>query len=376
MRKIIIALFICLSLLAAGEVWLHKNLFKYASYSNSESIDRQLQELHASNDWNLLFVGDSETRWGIDPREIDRAFSKQGVMVKSFNHGFDGFGASWWARLLPHILKQPALENVKVVVIGIQMTTSHRVMEATGEDCGALQRPVLTSPFAKDFGIDALCRKPTWDSELGKHLFGNLWLVRYSSTLHALLLPSFMNGNSEIKLNSRKDGEPFRGFEPHRSISQDRDAYDGEFARWKAQFQPDRDFVPLSPGEWEALTASSGFFDQLHKIVEATGRQLVLFALPSNPKVIDTFHRRDDYHRNSQLLSQWAASRGVTFIDLGIQEPADPEFFFSDMRHLSGTGAKLYSKLLGEELAKKVGTGILPKSLPSNQDPDVTTRSP
>lgn len=356
MRKVIFTLSCCILVLFLGELILRQLLFRYVSYSNSESIDRQLLERNSKADWNLLFIGDSETRWGINPEEIDSTFSNYGVKGRSFNHAFDGFGASWWPRLLPSLLEQPALKNVKVVALGVQLIDLHRVILESGEDCGALQKPVLTSPFAKDLGVDSLCRSQSWDAELGKKLFGAVWVVRYSSAVRSLILPQFMKGQWQLRFNSRKDGGPIRGFEPHRSIAQDRDTYAQEFTRWKAQYQPGRDFVPLQKSAWLELTSSSGFFDQLNEIVRSRGRQLVLFAVPTNPAVIDTFNRRDDYIRNSRLLQEWAAKRGVTFVDAGIQDVANPDDYFSDMRHLSGAGARQYSQKLGQLF---VNRGIL-----------------
>lgn len=354
MKKSILLILVSLIILACFEAWLRSNLFKYTSYSNSESIDAQLKSRDTSNEWNVLFIGDSETRWGINPSEIDAAFERNGVKVSSFNHAFDGFGASWWSRLLTKILTAPALENVEVVVIGIQMIDGYRVIQATGEDCGALQKPVLTSPFAIDAGIDSLCGTTTWDAKIGRSLFDGLWMARYSSTVHSLLMPDFMENTNSLQFNSRKEGISYRGFEPHRSISADPLEYNQEFERWKAQYIPERHFIPLPPQLWAELTAESGFFDQLKAIVDSTGRQVVLFALPTNPVVIDTFNRREDYYRNSRLLNDWATKRGVIFVDLGIQDVKEPEIFFSDMRHLSGEGAKNFSARLGAALAANV----------------------
>lgn len=353
MRKIIYALIGCLVVLIAGELALRAVLFRHVSYSNSESIDRQLHERNANPNWNILFIGDSETRWGINPQEVDSAFIASGIRARSFNHAFDGFGASWWPRLLPNLLAQPELKHVEVVVLGVQLIDSHRVVHASGEDCGDLQKPVLTSPFAKDLGVDSLCGNLTWDAQLAKRLFGGLWTVRYASSVRSLILPQFMQGQRQLKYNSRKDGEAIRGFEPHRSIAQDRDIFEDEFTRWKAQYKPDRDFLPLRQSEWPKLTASSGFFDQLHETVRSQGKTLVLFALPTNPLVIDTFKRRADYLRHSRLLQAWAEARGVVFVDAGIQDVADPDTYFSDMRHLSGEGARQYSQKLGQMLAQR-----------------------
>ncbi len=357
MRKIILTLIACVVILLAGEMVLRSVLFRHVSYSNSESIDRQLQERNARSDWNILFVGDSETRWGINPEIVDAELAAGGVQMHAFNHAFDGFGASWWPSLLPKLLAEPALKNVKYVAVGVQMIDVHRRIRGSGEDCGALQKPVLTSPFAKDLGVDALCRDQSWDGRLGREIFGTLWTVKYAPSVRALILPNFRRTSYELRFNSRKSGESISGFEPHRSIAQDRDVFDSEFARWKAQYEPERDFAPLQAGAWEALTLPAGFFDRLNDTVRTDGRSLVLFALPTNPLVIDTFKRRADYKKNAALLAAWAQSRGVIFLDAGIQDVADPDRYFSDMRHLSGEGAQRYSKWLAEQLAERLKLG-------------------
>lgn len=350
MREILIALLLCVGILTGVEIALHRILFTHVSYSNSESVDRQLEERNTADDWNVLFIGNSETRWGIDPFEIDAAFFRHGIAGRSFNHAFDGFGPSWWSVLLPPLLRHPSLKNVRIVVLGVQMIDAHRNIQLSGQDCGALQRPVLMSAFAADLGVDRLCRKESWDATLSRKIFSGLWTVRYASAVRALLLPNAIFGEGHLKLNSRKEGDSYRGFESHRSIAQDLKTYPDEVVRWKAQ-NKQRDFKPLPHGTWQAITGPTGFFCEFHRIVRASGRKLALFALPTNPVVIDTLERRDDYRRNAELLRRWAAEWNVLFVDFGIQDVDRPTEFFSDVRHLSGTGARSYSRRLGEALA-------------------------
>lgn len=348
--RIALALLICVLALAAAEWWLRGHLFRHVSYSNSASIDRQLHDRDTGGPWTTLFVGDSEVHWGIDPVAFDAAFASRGVRVRSFNHAFDGFGASWWPQLLPALLREPSLREVRTVVVGVQLIDLHRVIGASGTDCGALQRPVLTSPLAVDLGVDGLCRSRSWDAALGRRLFDDLWTVRYASAVRTLLLPGAFFAPTALQLNSRSLPATDRGFQPHRTLEQDKAAYAEELRRWKAQFEPGRDFVPLAPGAWADLVAPGGFFDQLQVPVAASGRKLVLFALPTNPEVIDTFGRRADYLANSRLLARWAQEHGVQYVDLGIQDRQDADRFFSDMRHLSGVGAAIYSSQLGAAL--------------------------
>lgn len=343
----------------SAEMALRLYLFRYVSYSNSESIDRQLKERDSRADWSVLFVGDSETRWGVNPEVFDAEFKAVGARSLSFNHAFDGFGASWWPRLLPTLLREPALRKIEYVVVGVQMVDVHRQVLASGEDCGALQKPVLTSSFAKNLGVDVLCSDQSWDARLAQELFGSLWFVRHASSVRDLILPDFTASVHELRFNSRKSGESIRGFEPHRSIVDDWETFHGEFERWKAQYNAESDFRPLPENAWNKLTSKGDFFDQLNDTVKKQGKTLVLFALPTNPLLIDTFKRRADYNSNSNLLLTWARTRQVVFVDAGIQDVDDPEAYFSDMRHLSGEGARRYSQWLGRMLAKE---GVLQSS--------------
>lgn len=348
------AVTVCAIVLAGCESALRSVLFRSVSYSNSESIDKQLRDRASRADWKILFVGDSETRWGINPEEVDATFSEAGIDVRSFNHAFDGFGAPWWPWLLPKMLAHPDLNKVKVVVLGVQLIDAHRVLSGSGVECGSLQKPVLDSPFALDLGVDFLCSTQSWDARLGKKIFGHFWIVKYASAVRAFVLPQFVQGHSPLKANSRKAGEAIRGFEPHRTIDQDRANFDDEFKHWKAQYVPEKDFVSLPRSIWPELTSPSGFFDQLNEVVRNQGKELVLFALPTNPLLIDTFNRRADYRRNSALLQEWARARKVIFVDTGIQDNVNrPDIYFSDMRHLSGEGAKIYSKMLGRMLVQR-----------------------
>jgi len=368
-KRTILVLVACLGLLLAAEVWLRGNLFRYVSYSNSESIDVQLRDRDREGPWHMLFVGDSEVRWGLNPEQVDRGLTEGGATARSFNHAFDGFGASWWTVLLPRVLQSPALADVQTVAIGVQMIEVHQVLTPTRDHCGALQRPVLTSAFGIDNGLDGLCQSRAWDSQLGRQMFAPLWSVRYASAVRTLLMPEAVSVTPMLQFNSRKAGKPLRGFQPHRSIEQDEKEAYAEFGRWKAQFNPERDFNPLPPQAWEQMVAEGGFFDEVNSIVSRSERRLVLFALPTNPLAIDTFQRRADYARNSRLLSQWAANQRVTFIDLGIQDRPDAAMYFSDMRHLSGYGAADFSLRLGRAFAPFMDIGQRSADVPSVQGP-------
>ena len=352
MKKLLLSALTSVALIAAVETALGARLFDAVSYSNSDAIDSQLRERNGSNDWTMVFVGDSEVRWGINPVEVDKAYQSRGLHARTFNHAFDGFGASWWEKVAPALLNHPSMKSVQTVAVGMQLIEPHSVLKVPTDNCGALQRPVITSSFGTDLGLQNLCGNETWDARLGKSTFGFLWSVRYAPAVRTMLMPAFLYSEDKIPLNSASVGPQIRGYQAHSSIADNPAAYEGEFARWAAQYDPVTDFKPLDPDRWSDMTKSGGFFDQLEASITKSGRKLVLFALPTNPSLIDTFHRRDDYLRNSKLLTDWARKHGVRYIDLGIRDGVDRNSNYSDIRHLSGSGADAYSLELGMALAK------------------------
>jgi hypothetical protein len=357
-KKLLVSL-LCVCLVTLGfELWLRSKLFSLVSYSSSESIDRQLGERNKQRArWTLIFIGDSETRWGIVPSTIDQEMvTSSRAKIESFNHSFDGFGAGWWPALLPSLFEHESLSQLKYVALGVQMTEVHRQYNSENAECGSLQRPVLTSSFGIDSGYDRLCRLSTWDAKLGRAVFDLFWTVKYASAVKSLLMPAWLDQTNGLRSNSRRTGSFDRGFEGHRSSKDDLNEVQQETGRWLKQFQPSRDFKPLPRDEWPRSLSENGYFDSLKKTVERRGAKLILFALPTNPFVIDTFNRRSDYIENSKALGAWSISNGVVFIDLGIEDVADPETHFSDVRHLSETGAKDYSSRLGRALANKLDT--------------------
>ncbi len=347
MRKHII---IFLILLVFIETLLRLDLFKRVSYSNSLSVDQQLAQLQNSESWDLIFIGDSEVHWGVVPKVIDNVLNQNGVQIKSFNMAMDGFGASWWSILLPKLLKNPSLAGSKYVVLGVQLTDKLEFFDAKSKvSCGALQKPILISPFGIDHDLDSICKSGKIDKF--KSLISHpLWMTRYSSSVRSYILPEFMVSSSIIAFNSRKSGPTENGFEPHKSIREESATYEDEFKRWKAQYDPKRDFVPLNPQAWQNMASNGGYFDKLNQLVLSHNKKLILFALPTNPVTIDVFNRRDDYNKNSRLLKQWAYENHVGYIDLGIQDVVNPEDYFSDMRHLSEFGAEQFSKELASFL--------------------------
>lgn len=343
--------------LTISEIWLRDNLWKYASYTNSAAIDQQLLEWNSRPTWDIVFIGDSEVRWGINPIAFESGLLAQGKQgLSAFNHGFDGFGGSWWSVLLPKVLRSaPNTHSVKYVAIGVQMAgheafwsdTSHTYLSG---NCGDLQRPVLTSSFGIDLSLDEICRPGVGLlDKFVNEIVSPLWLIRYRSAIKSIILP----GTSDrLTFNSAKNGEGFRGFEPHAPIAANLGNFESEFYRWRKQFEGHPEaLAPLLPEVWDRMVGYGGYFDRMSDLVRSRGAEPIFFALPTNPLVIDYLHRRQDYLRNSDLLLNWAKNRGIIAIDLGIQDRKDADIYFSDMRHLSEIGAADFSSKLAVKIA-------------------------
>lgn len=364
MKKVAFLIACVVTITSLVELLLRRNLFDTVSYSNSRAVDLQLRQRDSTDQWTMLLIGDSEVRWGIDPKGIESAFAKAGITERVFNHAMDGFGAGQWAVLYQLISAQHSLGNVRRVGLGVQLIEEHRFQDrvsATSTCSGALRRPILDSAFGTDLGLDALCFDGNWEARLARAVSKPLWLTRYRPAVKELVWGRYFPSSRVIEINSSAIGDAYQGFEPHSPISATRQNFTEEFPRWRGQFDPQRDFRPLPPDAWPAMVASDGFFDRFANVIRRSGREPFFFALPTNPLVIDTFNRRSDYVRNSGLLSAWARSRGVVFVDLGIQDRDDADQYFSDVRHLSVAGAADYSFRLGVALrsAFDVETGEL-----------------
>jgi hypothetical protein len=364
-RVVLVILFLCL-VLAGVESYLRANLFKKVSYTNSKAIDLQLEERRQSSRWDIMVIGDSEVRWGVHPAVIESAFSRAGQPVGVFNHAFDGFGPSLWTMLYPRLSRSKDFANVRLVGIGVQLIDAHQFLRPDDAErtppCGSLQRPVLSSSFGIDLSVDHICAgNESWDADIIRMLSHPLWLLRYRSSVKTLVLSGIGSRSADVlAFNSARVPGSYHGFEPHKPIAAQKDSFNDEFKRWKAQYDPARDFQPLPSDAWQAMVAAGGFFDRVAAMVRATGAEPFFFALPTNPLVIDTFGRRMDYRHNSAFLSKWAESRGVAYFDLGILDRVNGDRYFSDMRHLSAFGAEDYSAKLA---ALMIGSPIIQRSI-------------
>lgn len=362
MRRLGIILLLTMVPFLGLEWFARSGLFSLASYSNSETVDLKVTELKTRTDWKAIILGDSETRWGLDPAALEQAFPG-GTLTPALNFAFDGFGGGLWSVMIGHFDWKTLAPDLKYLMVGVQMIDVDSIPgNGTRVPCGDLQKPVLTSPFARDMGFHHLCEPLTFASRIEDWAGSISAVVRYRAALKHVLLNRSGQQKGHLSRNSASIGPAVRGFQPHQAIADRMKEYEREKGVFLAE-QTDNPlkFQPLKRGAWDAMTASGGYFDHWKATADSMGVQLVLFALPTNPFMIDARRRRDDYTRNSALLSAWAKANGAIFIDLGINDKVPMETHYSDHRHLSAKGAEVFSAALAKRLVVSLA-GQKPKA--------------
>jgi len=335
---------------------LDKSLFNYVSYTNSRNMDPQIAYFEARQDWEFVAIGSSEVRWGIDPNQIEAAIASQSINTHGFNLGLDGFNISLYKAILPGLNLPQRLPKLRVVLIGINLIETQRLLPENfdqGFSCdGILSRSVLTSAFAKDYGLYHLCNTLAWPTPLVAAIEKVSATIRYRQALRTLLL-GYSRDSDIIHVASNGIEQFANGFFAHASIqAQPEEANIDQFLAEKKE-SPQK-FKPLPQEDWPALLANNGFYNQVASYFHARKVLPVFFALPTNPLMIDTMNRRPDYERNSQLFQAWAIaqSQPTIFIDQGIQDDYNGLLDYSDYRHLSQSGALKFSRELGEQLSR------------------------
>lgn len=358
-RKALVVFALILVPFAALELFIRDRLFDYTSYTNSDALDRVIADFQAkpAEEWRIVFLGDSEVRWGVDPAEIEAAFGDIGVEAAAMNFAVDGFSSGWMLLLAEVMELRARMPNLKVVAYGVQMVETHnlsspdRVCENL-DQAGAFQYSVFKSAFARDWDLLAHCRRRSdlaaWTVRKAENAFA---FVRFRRELRSLVFGRAADAAVVSGLQSTALPTSYNGYQPH-IPAKDNKTYEQDKQRRYEALRPDGAAPPkLSDGAWEKLVEPDGYFDSLRAPFEAEGIEVVFFALPTNPWLIDAKDRREDYQRNSEMLKEYAARTGVTFIDLGIKDEYDPLLDFSDFRHLSQSGAEKFSAELGGAMA-------------------------
>lgn len=339
------------------ELWVNQSLFDYVSYTNSRNMDPQIKYFEARHDWEYVAVGSSETKWGIAPAQIEAALAENGIQTRGFNLGLDGFSDSYYEVVLPLLNLPTRLPQMRIVLVGINLIEEPQLLADSfdqGFSCdGLLQRAVLNSAFAKDYGLYHLCNTQKWPAPLVESFENFSAIVRYRQALRTLMLGQ--SSSDFISVASNGLTQYPDGFYAHKPIKDNQKESDIDRQNFlnKREEAPEA-FLPMAEILWPHLLAPEGFFDQWASYFETHNILPVFFALPTNPVMIDVQNRRADYLRNSQLMKDWATEQEATlFVDLGIKDGYDPTSDFADYRHLSEAGAHKFSRELGMALAQQ-----------------------
>lgn len=353
-RKLSLLVGFTLLPLAALAWILPSVMFKRVPYSNSISIDEQYTYfLERKAEWRAVIVGSSEVRWGIDPAALG-AGAGAALPGPAFNMGWDGFSSGLTLLYTRALLEKDVIgEDVEALWVGINPTERFSVIDASlGDNCAALQRPVLLSPMGSDLDLARYCLGEE-DEWLDALLERALPVWRYRSALKSFVIGDwgYSIPHQSNALATRADG-----YQPHLSI---RDDFDNHMqalqSRVDEKSRNPQAFAPLDQGIVEATGSADGLLDRWKRLADIHDKDLVLFALPTNPWLIDFTNSREVYAQRSSRIADWAAANDVTYLDLGIQDQLTEEIHYSDIRHLSGEGAELFSEALGEVYARQKG---------------------
>jgi hypothetical protein len=353
---VIAALAILVPFLAL-EVWTRARLFDHVSYSNSRSLDASWKALNAARDWSIVYIGDSEVRWGFDPDPVDQALARAGLKARGFNMAIDGFSGALSQTMMRYLDLPRRMPALKVAVIGTQMIEAQRdrpILRYGDMGCdGALQKPVFNSPMARDLGFDHLCLTPHWTNFPVRSAETVSAVMRHRRALRAHLVSWSEEPPKSIAFNSTALEHRANGFQPNKPVREARRNHELAWENRKQQVARTPSMRgPLDPAAWPRLIAPGGYFDRWAEAFRSRGILPVMVALPTNPVLIDLQERRGEYARNVELLRQWERRRGdVVFLDLGIKDNYDAEGDYSDFRHLSIHGAEKFSRELGDALA-------------------------
>ena len=336
-----------------------KYLFNHVSYTNSINLDKQVVDIKRRSDWNIISLGSSEVRWGFDPDSFDEGMGTNldlgDFEPVAFNFGIDGFSPGLIYSMMHGLDLKQLAPRLKMLLIGVNLAESNSISEPGYKPgvCGALQRPVLTSPFAIDRKLDDICIKPSWRDEF-VGIANELVIFRYRKAIRNLVL---QGGHTTGFIPMQSNGLPHmaNGYQPHQSINE---SYANFISSWdrlvlEKKEHPDR-FQPLDPQIWVNAVAEGGFFDAWNEYGKQNDILIAFYALPTSPMYFDVYDRRDDYKNNSELVRKWAEENNGVFVDLGIQDGFDRKHDYSDYRHLSQYGAPKFSFMLGADLARNL----------------------
>lgn len=347
MRKLLLPLTV-MTVFLALEAFSRHGLFSFVSYFNYDAIDWQMESLAAEDKVDVVFLGSSEVRYGLNPEDFDSTVAHSGHAVSSFNLGIDGMNLTFYRILLPYLYPRFANKGVRYAVIGMNLSEDVTTLPdwPRSLDCanslGILQMGVFTSPFGIDTGLARTCQAGFSTRVVDDFIFWPVRSLRQRKALRKFLLQPGERRMSRAALKVTERGFHVR---PH---TESGPALDGEFSKW---WQDEgRLAAPLDKNLWTAALSRDGVYWSLADFLKRQGVMPIFVSLPTNPRMIDMLKRRETYAERSRSFALWASDQGVEFVDLGIKDDYDPIMDFADRRHLSHVGAKKFSTELAQDL--------------------------
>jgi hypothetical protein len=265
---------------------------------------------------DCVFLGSSIVQSGIDPLRFEKAYRAQtGEDITCYNFGSPGVKMVASVELAEILINR---YHPRLLVYGI---TARELADGW---VGAAQRPMNETPWIQ--------------YELGAFNIEG-WIVdHFTAYRHYLALrewpsPDFKNPVGTMHTLKR------RGFVP--------------YTYYLETFTP-QDYLQnyaLSPKEWAAL-------GQLIALGGQT--QLLLLEMPLNDQTLAAFNGGpDSYQHLMNQVADYAAAGDVPMWFTIQHHLIPPDGWVGDNHHMHGTGAKLFSAWLGEQVGQAVNQGRL-----------------
>lgn len=330
-------------------------IFKKVLYSNNHHLDYKLEFLREGG-WQMLALGSSEVHWGFDPDSFEKEIlASQNTAPKTFNLGIDGFTLSIYRYLLEGLnFGKGPLKEVKWVLIGLNLTEVATLMPANADEgfscqrMGVLQVPVFLSSFGWDQELVKLCQKSSISNLSWQQIAKISALFRYRSSWRDYVFHTNLRNLDLADLHMTERGWFFRKGMTALEMNAEFEHYLKERPTSPHTFQPEAET------QLRAQVADGGFYDYWVGFFKSRGIVPIFYALPTNPRMIEIQGRQDNYRFMTNLMKDWAKTRHVIYVDLGLDHGFDANKDYADRRHLSETGAVKFSKKLAQALKSHI----------------------
>jgi hypothetical protein len=284
-----------------------------------------LEQLEEQGPVDVLFLGSSVVRAGLDPDQFDAVLKKKGRRMRSFNGAFSSMFSPAAKLYLQHVWLDAA--RPRFVLHGVREAE----LALGTREPAQLSRGLIESLWLED---------NSW-SLFKASLLQHVHLTHYRGTLRKLI-------------ERYRDGQPFqqrergelktgpRGFREERTpLAKKRKT--GSKRLWKYRTQPEENRYRNSLPALEAM----------RQICADAGATYVLVNMPEHPDRYGSAEGPALFQDYIHRIRRWAEQHDVPFIDVtdGDMRAFRNDHYYSDFHHLSPLGAKRLSTLVAERFA-------------------------